>query len=377
MRILFVTDLHYLPQGSGGCQSLIHELAMELLERGHQPAVLAALDYKGALGYRNRILMKLLDRKTIRDDKLGYPVYRRWTVSGALDDSISVIRPDIAIAMPRDSIAIAKELLRLAVPAIVYFQDVDFPQLSGDPSQLVNVQFLTNSQFTARRYKEKYGIDSVVIPPLIRADRYRTVNNQSNVTMINPHPKKGGNIAVEIARRCPEIPFCLVECWALQDDHRRSLHDQIRGLHNVTLRPRTDDMKTVYSHAKILLAPSVCEEAWGRVVSEAHISGIPVVASNRGGLPEAVGPGGIVLDPDDSVELWVEAVRRLWNDVDYYREKSEAALAHSNRSALDTAGQIETLLAVIQSTLKSQRDSHNYEFRQRTAAAPESSAISP
>ena len=355
MNILFVSDLHYLPQGSGGCQSLIHEIAIELRERGHHPSVLVPLDYRGAFGFRNRVLMKLLNRKTIRDGGLGYPVYRRWFVSRDLDDAVAMIRPDVAIATTRDAVGIAKELLRLSIPTIAYFQDIDFIQLSGNPSELRNVRFMTNSQFTERWYKEKYGIDSTVMTPLIRADRYRTTRAPANVTMINPHPKKGGNLAIEIARRCPEIPFCLVEAWELQDDHKKALLDQIRDLKNVTLMPRTDDMKSVYRHAKILLAPSICEEAWGRVVSEAHINGIPVVASNRGGLPEAVGTGGVVLDPEGAVEKWVEAVKRLWSDADYYREKSEAALSCSVHLEMEKTKQIETLLSVLRDTVTSHR----------------------
>lgn len=347
MNILFVSDLHYLPQGSGGCQSLIHEIAIELRERGHRPSVLAPLDHRGALGFRNRVLMKLLNRKTIRDDGLGYPVYRRWVVLNDLDDAIAMIRPDVAIATAKDTVGMARELRRLSVPTIGYFQDIEIANMSGDPSELDNVRFVTNSQFTNRWYKGKFGIESTVVTPLIRADRYRTERVLSNVTMINPHHMKGGKLAVEIARRCPEIPFCLVEAWELQEGHKKALLDQIRDLKNVTLKPRTDDMKSVYRHAKILLAPSMCEEAWGRVVSEAHVSGIPVVASNRGGLPEAVGAGGVVLDPEGAVEEWVQTVRRLWNDADFYREKSEAAISCAGRLELEQEKQIGTLLSVL------------------------------
>ena len=36
---------------------------------------------------------------------------------------------------------------------------------------------------------------------------------------------------------------------------------------------------------------------FGRIAVEPQFSGIPVVASDRGGLPEAVGPGGVLIDP--------------------------------------------------------------------------------
>ena len=107
-------------------------------------------------------------------------------------------------------------------------------------------------------------------------------------------------------------------------------------------------MKTVYGRTKILLAPSKWEEAWGRVASEAHCSGIPVVGSRRGGLPEAIGGGGVILDYDAPLDDWVSAVRQLWSDDDHYERLSAAALAYSRRPQLDPEHQFETFLDVLQ-----------------------------
>jgi glycosyltransferase involved in cell wall biosynthesis len=46
-------------------------------------------------------------------------------------------------------------------------------------------------------------------------------------------------------------------------------------------------------------------------VLDAFATGIPVLASDRGGLPGLVGAAGF--DPDD-VEGWAEALRELWED---------------------------------------------------------------
>ncbi|TGV54195.1 glycosyltransferase, partial [Mesorhizobium sp. M2D.F.Ca.ET.160.01.1.1] len=102
--------------------------------------------------------------------------------------------------------------------------------------------------------------------------------------------------------------FLFVESWKLDDDHRARVEKTIAPFSNIKLENRTNDMKTVYGRTRILLAPSKWEEAWGRVASEAHCSGIPVVGSRRGGLPEAIGPGGVVLDYDATVGEWAAAV---------------------------------------------------------------------
>jgi glycosyltransferase involved in cell wall biosynthesis len=112
-------------------------------------------------------------------------------------------------------------------------------------------------------------------------------------------------------------------------------------LPNVTFVPPQSDMRKVYAECKILLAPSVWEEAYGRVATEAQISGIPVVASARGGLPEAVGPGGVLLDPDQPIADWVAAVRKLWSDQDYYSALSAAATAHAARPEISFEHQVD------------------------------------
>lgn len=54
----------------------------------------------------------------------------------------------------------------------------------------------------------------------------------------------------------------------------------------------------VYRCADLLLYPS-WDEGFGLPVLEAMASGIPVVASNRGSLPEIIGDAGLLVDPSD------------------------------------------------------------------------------
>jgi glycosyltransferase involved in cell wall biosynthesis len=114
-------------------------------------------------------------------------------------------------------------------------------------------------------------------------------------------------------------------------------------------------MKAIFRQTRLLLAPSRWEEAWGRVASEAQCSGIPVVGSSRGGLPEAIGPGGTVLDYDAPLAEWVGAVRRLWSDPASHAAVSAAARAYSLRPELDSERQFRTFLSVIESALQHRR----------------------
>jgi len=59
-----------------------------------------------------------------------------------------------------------------------------------------------------------------------------------------------------------------------------------------------DLLPDVYRCAELLLFPS-WYEGFGLPVLEAMASGVPVVASNRGSLPEVVGDAGVLVDPGD------------------------------------------------------------------------------
>lgn len=58
----------------------------------------------------------------------------------------------------------------------------------------------------------------------------------------------------------------------------------------------------IFQNIDILIVPSLCSEAFGRVVPEAFTYNIPVLVSNRGGLPEIIeeGKNGYIFDPDVS-----------------------------------------------------------------------------
>ena len=97
----------------------------------------------------------------------------------------------------------------------------------------------------------------------------------------------------------------------------------------------------------MVLAPSRWEEAWGRVATEAHINGIPVLGSKTGGLPEAIGPGGMVIDPRSPIEDWERALRMMWFDELVYASLSNEATRFSLRPMMEPQRQAEALLAVI------------------------------
>jgi glycosyltransferase involved in cell wall biosynthesis len=347
MRILFATGHGYLPQRVGGSESSTNELILALQEAGHDCAVLAQLQGNGWLGLRNRVLMKLTGRPLLADRRPGYPVYRAWYPH--LQAALAVARelPDVVLVQSGESLRMAKAFQETGLPTVVYLRDVEFHELGGDPAELPGVTYLANSHFVAERFRAAFGPTPEVIRPLFQAERYATPRAPKYVTFVNPHPVKGVDLAFEIAALCPEIPFCFVEGWPMSREEKAALEARVAAQPNVHLEPRTHDMREIYQATHTLLVPSQWEEAWGRVVTEAQFSGIPVVASNRGGLPEAVGPGGRVLAHDAPAAVWAAALREYWRNRSVYAEASVAALEYSRRPEIDRRRQVRELCAVL------------------------------
>lgn len=351
MRILIGSAHPYLPQLVGGAQSSTHELALALQNRGHDVCVVAGLTGQGWLGFRSRLKLKTPGRRWVSDRKLGYATFRSWFPSETVLDIATQWRADVAFFQSGWPVKMAKAMAGSQIPRVVYFRNVEENDLGGRPGDLRNVRFVSNSQFTARTFSASDGVSSTVVYPMVAAERYRTVSSRQNVTFINPHALKGLDIALAIAERCQDIPFVFVKGWTLSSEDDAALHEKVARLENVTLRPPTMNMRTVYSEARIVLAPSRWEEAFGRVAAEAHVSGIPVVGSDRGGLPEAIGPGGSVVPVDAPIDSWVSAVRALWTDAGHYEATSAAALQYSRRPEMSADRQVDQIINILQASL--------------------------
>jgi glycosyltransferase involved in cell wall biosynthesis len=74
----------------------------------------------------------------------------------------------------------------------------------------------------------------------------------------------------------------------------------------------THDVHAYYSVMSMLAFPSIAPETFGRVSVEAQAAGVPVLASNIGGIPETLNPGvtGILLPPGD-VGAWRDAILQM------------------------------------------------------------------
>jgi glycosyltransferase involved in cell wall biosynthesis len=95
------------------------------------------------------------------------------------------------------------------------------------------------------------------------------------------------------------------------------------------------ERKHLLSTASMLVLPSL-EEGFGIPALEAMTVGLPVVASNRGALPEVVGEAGILIDPED-VRALATAIERLLSDDHHRRALSAKGVARAEHFSWDSS----------------------------------------
>jgi glycosyltransferase involved in cell wall biosynthesis len=347
MNIALVSGNPHMPQVFGGVEVNTHALAGELVRRGNSVCVLAKLSLRNRFGLWRAARIAASGRKIWVDRDLGYPVFRTRRPAA---HAAALPRPTIAIVQNGPMLDLAAGFARIAVPAVAYLHGLGFESWPTQTGGLPFRGYIANSRFTASRFHQRFGVYPAVVPPLFRRADYVTEVCGPLVTFINPVAVKGVELALEIAGLCPKIRFAFVRGWPLGLRDEARLKRAAARLGNVELRDRTGDMRTVYRDTRILLVPSQWEdETWGRVVTEAQFSGIPAIVSDRGGLPEAVGPGGIIVPHDAPARAWANVLVTLWSDERAYAKLSKAALGHTTRADLDPDLQVSRLIDTLNS----------------------------
>jgi len=168
------------------------------------------------------------------------------------------------------------------------------------------------SAYVRRYLAEHAGLASTVLPLDVYGARpFRRLGawDRGAVTLINSSLPKGLPVFLDLARAFPDVPFATVPTWEIGV---APSDPSLAGLPaNVTLVSpvANPEIDRIYEQVRVLVVPSLLHEAFGLVVVEAMLRGIPVLASDVGGLPEAKLGVPYVL-PLASIEWDAEA--RTW-----------------------------------------------------------------
>lgn len=167
---------------------------------------------------------------------------------------------------------------------------------------------VTNSVFMKNQIEEGFQTSSPihVLPP--KMDLARRVPGSTSVDKIgffNKGLRKGGQLIDEISARMPDKTFLI---------YGEPL-DCSPGAGNIEQKGYEADREHLFAGSDLFLLPSMWDEPFGRVAAEALWSGKPVLASKRGGLPEAAPDPFFQVQGFDADE-WVARIRYLENNIE-------------------------------------------------------------
>jgi glycosyltransferase involved in cell wall biosynthesis len=339
MDILIVTRSFLDPDMRSGQATAVESLARELHRRGHAVTVAG----RTRTGTRRRATSPAGYAVDLCPGGSDLAAAAAQNPSGVLIFSAGGLVPDPA------------KLSRLARLVLVYHNTAEYRSDNGIAYPHAGVVQVANSPFTARRIRAAFGIEAPVILPAFDAGDYRAAaraaRDEQAVLFVNPIVEKGVMQVLRLAEARPAIRFAIREAWSGEHHAVRHVRAQARALANVHWWAATPAMAEVFAGARILLAPSLWEEAFGRIVAEAQANGVPVLASDRGALPETVGAGGILLDVHAPLDAWLGALDRLWGDDVAWTALSRAAAAHAARPEIDIRHAADQWLALIDESL--------------------------
>ncbi|OWK41030.1 Acetyltransferase [Fimbriiglobus ruber] len=264
------------------------------------------------------------------------------TFLAVLKDYLEKFRPDVVLTNGHDlaSAGIATLARRAGAKVGFWLNDFTHP----DPRSLGGYDaVIVPSEFSRVHHRALLGIDCVVLPPVIDPIRVTVDRTQGreHVTFVSPEPTKGvfwfARIADVLGRSRPDIPLQIV-AGSSQEDWINVCGVNRNEVPSIRVMANAPNRQQFFHRSKLILMPSVVQESFGRVEVEAMLNGIPVIASDRGALPEVVGAGGKCIPiPTQStadtrtlpttaeVEKWVAVIIRLWDNPTEYSTASEAA----------------------------------------------------
>jgi surfactin synthase thioesterase subunit/glycosyltransferase involved in cell wall biosynthesis len=385
MRILLAHNSLYYPSHGGGDKS--NRLLMEALAaRGHEVRVVARIAKFGPEEHR-RLLQQLQARGVqpeVTLDAVRFPLngvdVHTLTLNTQLrayfSEQLTAFDPDVIVTSTDDPGQLLFDVARRYQHArLVYLVRATIAVPFGPDSSIASRErtdmlrhadaIVGVSEYVAGYVRRWSGLDAIHLPislmePVEAPNSGRFDN--SYVVMVNPCAVKGIAIFVAVAARLPHIQFGAVPMWGTNAADLAAL----RKLPNITLLDPVDNIDDLLRQTRVALVPSVWAEARSRIVVEAMLRGVPVIASDAGGLKEAklgvpyLLPVNLIthyqptLDenlvpvaevPAQDIAPWEAALRRLTSDQAHWEEiAAQSRTAALEYTATLTAEPFETFL---------------------------------
>ena len=366
MRILLTANASYVPPRGGATRSNLVWLEC-MAARGHACRIVAAALPENA-AKQAQLAQEGVDRQTLAER--GVEVYEadRTRQAAVLRRQIREFQPDWVLVSSEDlGHVLLHEANESAPGRVVYLahtpQFFPFGPASWNPdanaTELVMraAAVVAIGHYTGEYIRQHTGRQAVVIhPPIYGSGPFPNLASfdAGLVTMVNPCAVKGISIFAALAERFPAYGFGALPGWGTTAADRA----QLAAHPNIATLPNCRHIADFLGRTRILLMPSLWYEGFGLTVVEAMLHGIPVIASDAGGLQEAkMGTPFVahapaierylpvfdehslpqpVIGPVD-LQPWEEALRALLTDRALYAHVSAA----SREAALRFAGGLD------------------------------------
>lgn len=162
--------------------------------------------------------------------------------------------------------------------------------------------------------KEGVSIDKIkVIPYGVDLTRFLPVKRKPNkrpviLTVARLEKEKGMEDLEIVARSLPQFDFLVLGSG---NYHLQGSNYNPRGSNIKISSIRYEKIHKLYQSADLFFLPSrstpTWEEQYGIALVEAMASGIPIITTNSGAIPEVVGPAGIIVNEKDTQSM-IEAI---------------------------------------------------------------------
>jgi lipopolysaccharide heptosyltransferase II len=359
--------LQILPElRSGGVERGTVDLAKYLLKHGHQAVVVSA----------GGPLVGELTAAGVTHYTL--PVQRKSPLSviysvRMLTKIVRMEKPDILHARSRVPALVAFFVSRQTqVPFITTCHGFYSKHLLSRPMGWGKLVIVA-SNIIGKRMRDDFGVAHEKIRPIPRgvnleefrwqpksAEEKRSgpviVGLVGRLTPIKGHPLFLKAMA-RVARVIPNLKIQIIG-----DSPKPQYKDELLTLtRNLGLEHAVEFMGTRYdipgllSKMDVLVAPSVGEEAFGRVVIEGGACGVPVVATRMGGMVDVIenGKEGLLVGADDPRTL-ADAILRLLKEPEF-AERMALALRKKVETDFTLEKMFERTLTVYNETLARKR----------------------
>ncbi len=296
MRILLTANASHVPPRGGATRSNLLWLEYMAAE-GHACRIVGAALSEDAAKHA-QMAQEGFDRHALAER--GVEVYEVAEHAGqatVLRHQIREFQPDWVLVSSEDlGHALLREAHFSAPGRVVYLahtpQFFPFGPASWNPdpaaAELVAraAGVVAIGQHTAAYIRQHTGREAVVIhPPIYGSGPFPNLAafDAGLVTMVNPCAVKGISIFVALAERFPTQGFGAMPGWGTAAADRA----QMAAHANIAMLPNCRHIAEFLSRTRVLLMPSLWHEGFGLTVMEAMLHGIPVIASDSGGLVEA------------------------------------------------------------------------------------------